>query len=90
MEVYDEIDAGLARNVDSVSDVSGILGSKLSIPETVARFCILEVVVDMGVEGVSILPLELDASSGLDLSEAKLDEDEVVVGKGGGGMPLPV
>jgi len=83
------MDAGLARNVDSVSDVSGILGSKLSIPETVVRFWILEVIVDMGVGGVSILPLELDASSGLDLSEAKLDEDEVVVGKGGGGMPLP-
>jgi len=83
------MDAGLARNADSVSDVSVVLGSKLSIPETVVRFCILEVVVDMGVEGVSMLPLELDASSGLDLSEAKLDEDEVVVGKGGGGMPLP-
>jgi hypothetical protein len=55
----------------------------------VVRFWILEVAVDMGVDGVSILPLELDASSGLDLSEAKLDEDEVVVGKGGGGMPLP-
>jgi hypothetical protein len=89
MEVYDEIDAGLARNVGSVSDVSGILESKLSIPETVVRFWILEVVVDIGVEGVSILPLELDASSGLDLSDAKLDDEEVVLGKGGGGMPLP-
>jgi hypothetical protein len=89
MEVYEGIDAGLARNAGSVSDVSGILESKLSIPETVVRFWILEVVVDMGVEGVSILPLELDGSSGLDLSDAKLDEDEVVVGNGGGGMPLP-
>ena len=44
----------------------------------------------MGAEGVSILPLELDASNGLDLSDVKLDEDEVVLGKGGGGMPLPV
>ena len=38
MDVYDEIEAGLVRNVDSVSEMSGILGSKLSIPETVVRF----------------------------------------------------
>jgi hypothetical protein len=89
--VYEEIDAGRGLYVDSPSAVSGILeASNSSIPDTVDRFWNLEVVIEAGVEAVSILALELEASNGLDLSEVKLDEEDgVVVGKGGGGMLLP-
>jgi hypothetical protein len=84
------MEAGRGRKADSLPDEvdSGILeASNPSIPETVDRFCILDEMAETGDAGVSILALELDASSGLYRSEKALEVDEgVAVGNGGGGM----